>query len=385
MSPADILPPRAIGHVSRLAAYVLWVTAASAQSVHVVDATGAGDHVSLATATQAAQDGDVILVRSSVSFEAAGVPADRVVVVGDGMPTVRGRIGLGYQSQGWFAMRGLRIRDFAVSLEGLTPLRLESNGRFAFFEEIEIEAASGTTAMRASWSEGTTVVDSMLHGGDNYGLSSAGLGLVTFHTDTALYGSSLRGGDATQAEPANALTNRNVLGSQLLAGCHVQGGDSTVGPGALAVVASGEVLMRSTQLSTGSPAGAPVTDGPGPFIDQGEPYRALKVVQPLLREGEAGTLRYRGAAGDLVLAMASLEQDFVRQAGGSGVLHLGFPLLRTLSLGVTASGAAESSFDVRELGPGVEAVPVFVQAIVQDADGLHLSAPSMTVLLDASF
>ncbi len=108
------------------------------------------------------------------------------------------------------------------------------------------------------------------------------------------------------------------------------------------------------------------------------------LLQAILREGETGTLTYTGAPGDLVLGMTSLSQDNTVLSGEQGVLHLSFPLAATVYLGNASTGTLNVPFGVPELGPGIDALPVFVQALVQDDDGLKLSAPSMTLLVDGS-
>ena len=60
--------------------------------------------------------------------------------------------------------------------------------------------------------------------------------------------------------------------------------------------------------------------------------------------------------------------------------------MRTTSVffGQVVGGTFSVPFGVPELGPGVDSLPAYVQALVQDDDGLKVSAPSFTLLLDGS-
>ncbi|MEZ6013975.1 MAG: hypothetical protein R3F49_02575 [Planctomycetota bacterium] len=102
VSPIAALPPkrssaRTAGPTLRaLRGTVLWVAAlpaaALASDVHVVDAAGGGAHTTIQAAVQAAQDGDVILVRAGAYAGDVTLGASSLVLVGEGAPQVLGHV-----------------------------------------------------------------------------------------------------------------------------------------------------------------------------------------------------------------------------------------------------------------------------------------------------
>ncbi len=114
--------------------------------------------------------------------------------------------------------------------------------------------------------------------------------------------------------------------------------------------------------------------------------KGLRANAPV-REGELLVLEFAGTPGDLaVVAAASAPSHAVALLNPTGALAIASPWLVSLAGAVPASGLLTLALPVGELGPGVEATPVYLQSFFVDAaGGITVGTPSATVLLDSAF
>jgi hypothetical protein len=115
-------------------------------------------------------------------------------------------------------------------------------------------------------------------------------------------------------------------------------------------------------------------------------YRSLELNTPV-REAGTLTVSVTGEVGDTVLLFAGLSGAQYPFAKFQGVFLLDFPLvIESVPVGVIpGSGSLDIPLVIPELGPGLEAVDVHVQIVVDDGAGVLIGPAQVTTLLDGAF
>ena len=400
--------------------------------VHTVSASGVADFADLQAAVQAAQDGDILLVRTGV-YGAFEIDGKSLSIVADDLAVVEIRPS---------AIRNLGP-DQTVVLRGLSfPM-----GPADFFTR---------PLLRLQSNQGTVLVDSChLDGSQADPVFTSGALQLEDSAEVVVAASTLVGAEGTQFfsgpgpfYPPNGIT---VVNSNLAVfDCEITGGDGATGffsdfdvflashAGANAIWASvGEVFVSGSDLTGGRggdgahwPGGAcfsgqdggaaiALADAQGVLLDctltpgaggvpTSLPCTSGAVAPPSELSGSATLDLPVGSAASLAAASpvregASLTVD-LSATPGSTVIGAFTPALGYLdapfALGVSAlsgtpflfhSGAMPGigtlplSFPVPDLGPGVEGVELLLQAVEVPATGaLVLTGPASVLLLDGA-
>jgi hypothetical protein len=216
------------------------------------------------------------------------------------------------------------------------------------------------------------VFDSALIGGDG------GYSWISFS------GSGGRGASVSGADlPAKLLlSNSSVQGGRggpLLGQCYDTSSGGDGGPGL--VVGAGTTVRRHATTFTGGMGGAAPpcgTAGPtgAPVENSGtlnsDPTTALSLTAPTVaREGQAITLTFTGAPGDLVNLIAGTQTTFQELPMGPLLVQPGataIPLRGPLGM-IGPSGVLTASYHLPLLPPGVGALNLWFQGLARHADG----------------
>jgi len=357
----------------------------SAQNVWVVEASGGGDFTQLADATAAATSGDILLVKSSAGVAPAFVTAKGLTIVGDGSIVPVGSLDISLTPAGsHVTLRALQPASDPTHY----PIYARLVAGTSHFEQLELHGVAGLRGLQYQEAAGhLTLVDCMLTGGGHASFGGADGAYVYASQSFCAYGCTFIGGDHTTQQGGTGLAVAASFG--LISGCSSTGGDSSVagfsGPGTWVQDTVTFMRHQACTFEPGLPLFNPglYVTGSADVIALDEPHRSFKLLEPVRREGQVGHLEYDGAPGDQVLGMASLAPVGSFLTGEGGVLHVAFPLMTRVYFGTAVTGNISITYGVPELGPGVDALPVYVQALVLDDDGLKLSAPSMVLLADA--
>ncbi len=408
--------------------------------VIVVDAGGGGQFTVLQAAVDAAQDGDVLLVRSgtyatfAIADRSVTVAADQGAVV-----EILGAVRIRNLSPGRTAvLSGLSARGSGLTEPQRHGLFLTSNAGSVRIQDCSFEGSGGVPAWYRAGYAGAVVRDcadvalnaTFLLGGaagggeiDTPSIPRSGAGLhverstVNVHAGACTGGSGLdlgphgttAGWDGGDGGPGLVASDATVVASGSLLRGGRGGNAAWFAPlfGAGGRGGNGAELTASTAylLDTPTLAGAggwgtmgsiyfPTTDGaPGQarvganFVDWAGSARYLLGPGPR-REGETLTLTLQGPAGDDAALGFAADADYVLLPPASGAWLLERPrppqVTRYLSVGtVPASGLLAWSRAVPELGVGVATRLVHVQALCIDAAGNRfLSGARVLIQLD---
>lgn len=387
-------------------------------TVHVVDGAGGpgSGFLTIGAAVAAASDGDVILVRDGYYPEVLSLDGLGVVVQADpSVPGAEVRVdAVAVQNltvAQSAAVRGFLVGPPVIPLITGEALRVLNNQGAVWLEDLVF-------GERAS--EGVLVEDSC-----SVVLSNVTIGLMVFYFDTDTRMEVVRSAvhlfdsqiDASGFSPFSftepfghpgivvqegslGIYESTIVGGR---GSTVPGGahscDDDPGPGGPAVFAddASTVVLQEADL-VGGPGGG---GGACPVGDQGPPIvanpslvtqlassaRTHRVASPV-RDDESLQVTVDGEPGDLVRVYLSITP-------GVGLTHplLDVPLLLhrpwiRLSLGtLPASGTLSMSVPLGDLGPGVQAVPLYIQAVFFDVNlGRFVSSePTSIVALDSAF
>ncbi|MBK6942176.1 MAG: hypothetical protein IPH13_18510 [Planctomycetes bacterium] len=413
---------------------------ASAGVVVIDPANGPGTDYTSITAYLLATpaNGDVLLLRSgtysSVGF--AGLTLSFVADAGATVKFVNPGIGVfggsalmvGAHGGGASLVRGI---EFTTPAEGGVPLSVlgsDVGGSFVFVEECSVPTAGSSGATFGS-SGRTAIVRSSFHGciaNETAGSSGYGIegkpGAIVSKGRLAVFDSEFIGGRGLNAglysgEPLDAMagapgvmTLDGTSALKVFAGTNVVGGKGGNGASPGGCLAAGDggdgvfVLTGSgvKAIAVTGPLAAGGTAAPGcgangaqgqlldhfpsgeqPAVLPGTPTTV--VASRVVREGQNAELKVQDATGHHVALLVGFVPQFTTFPNFSGVLVVSPSFV--LDLGTLSTpGELSIQVTVPELGPGIESVIAYVQAVSLDPQGNQVfGTPSAMLLLDGSF
>lgn len=397
--------------------------------VIVVASNGTGQATDLPAAIAAAVDGDVLLVKSG-TYSAFTITNKSLDLVADAGASV---IVLGTSTVQQLAatrsvsLTGLSLRGPAgVGSNIGTALRLVNDSGSVRVQGCDLAGHDGNACTEFAWGGSALFADHCndvalarctLAGGNagDFRLD-AGYGgyggdcLQGLNSRVALYGCSLRGGrGASSTAACGGFGAGGYAGfggdacdliscpQSFAASCTFQGGDGgdsffdlPPGVGAWLITSGTLTALDSSFLSGHDAAGGTSV---GVRIDGGATFSTLPglgrtlTTNRVLREGSQLRLEFTGQPGDVVELTFAESGRFQSSPALRGV-----SLLRTskptpvLQAGVVdASGTLHVTWPIDELGTGVQARRLFLQAVFRDTSGVTtLSTPATVVLLDSA-
>lgn len=413
-------------------------SALASSNVHVVAPSGA-PYTQIQPAIDASMDGDVVLVKEG-SYAAFTIVDKAVAVVADtGQPVRATQASI----TGLAVGRDVLLHRLRLDATGLaaTGLQVSSCAGSVRVQASRVEGGTARIGMAVGSSPDVAAIDCVVLGGNGVVFSVApdrngGVAVDLASSQIALYGGELRGG--VGASHCNAGSGGDALrlvasygfaGDALLVGG--QGGASIAlsggspqtwpfsghgGDGAQVGAGAG-VPSRLEHLADqfvagaggsvdqvcGSCAceltvccfpdwggnGAPILVGTGHSADAlpGSAPRLELATNPVREQGQVH-LTFFGQPGDQVSLLASLHTSFNPQGTLKGVLLVqrqGAPLAQMVGT-IGASGMLAVGWPVPELGAGVEARIVHLQAVHRNAAGHSALGNAVQVVeLDSAF
>jgi hypothetical protein len=410
---------------------LLALAPAARAGVIVVDAGGGGMHTDLQAAVDAAQDGDVLLVKSGL-YASFAVNDKALAIVGDAgaqvsvIGAVRVRnlaagksfllanldasgdpLASGTNRYGLFVTDcagHVRVEDGAfLGADAHDPCTLPSTPAY---DGVFVRSSSDVTLLRCDAMGGRT----------NW--FAGGAGLRGTQSGLALYRTNVEGGDGFSAcyddGPAGA-PGIQVSGPIFFAwklsasgGFGGNGGtqvDCTYGGagGAGVVIEAGTTAaLRANVQLAGGPGGSshfgsfgcaslpPGANG-APLVGSAETFsstatRTLEVPTPV-RESTTPSLHFVGKPGDRVGLLVSDASAFAYQPARQGVLLVEAASHLAMLIGeVPVSGVIDFPLALGDLGPGVESRLHHLQAFFVDTqDRLLLGEPATLLVLDSAY
>lgn len=376
------------------------------------------DFTSIHDAAQAADDGDIVLVRSGGYFGDVAVPTGgkNIAFVADGPTppsTTQGVWSLQtLQPSHTAVLRGFELNGFFASLP-YTTAALQLGAGNVFVEDCAINGShSCVRASAPGWvalTRCTALADSATAPGAT---AAVGVALSTF-TDAGslatVHACTLRGGQGlfgfasgfvygiAAREGVNwkgkLLASRSSIHGGAGAGSgHPQGYCVLSSPGA-GVVIEGTAHVASSDIAAGAQGPLDPTC-PTPYVPQAigggfvvdHPGTApLLSSSRVTREGGTLSVALEAASGELGVLLAATSVQRLELDAYVGVLVN--PAANLLSLGLVGpSGVAGASAPIQDLGAGVEGALLFLQGASVDPATLsvRLSNVSAATLLDAS-
>ena len=401
-----------------------------AQSVWVVDAAGGGDFTDLPAAGAAAQDGDVLLIRTGSYSRLSLIDKGLTLVAEEGEhPVVDGLVVGQLLDEQFVLVRGLEFVEQSGTEDTSCVLLFYNNGS-VWMEDCVIRfsddgpPAPNSLALRIDMCGAVTLVDCEVIGrtdtswADSPYAPSAMCGVVSWIAAhrTTFVGS--KGYPATVVDgaavpPSAGAAGVMAMGSRVfLYDCEVTGGEGGDGgflldsciPGADGglglTLPSGESDSLVFDAATEIQGGAPGAVGPGcgtglpgsdvdvvwgvfmSFPVDGAP-RAMSA-PAVVREGQTLDLTFTGGVpGELVLVGLSFGSDYVVNRELAGTVVLAPPVIRALHIGVMpATGPLVASFPVGQL-PLMQGLPLYLQSLHIGSES-NLGTGTATVLLDSA-
>ena len=393
-----------------------------AADVLVVDeASGPGaDFVDLVAAVAAASSGDTILVRDG-EYDEIVIDGKSLTLIADGEDV---RI-LARYSRPTVDVRNL-VAGQQVTLRGFktdTGMSVSDSQGSVWFDEIEVDgqtascSAGGIDGVSAEDAAAVTITRCTLRGQTNddlsYPIAFKGDGLSAVNSTVQVYDSLLEGGAGrnpdffyvTVPQPggAGARIDNSVVSFfgctaiggpggvvqwDLCAGTHANGGPGVAFVNATAILQSAESTATGgtanlTAVCPGlwGPSG-PAIIGTGQILPLPGFARQLQANSPV-RGGETLAFEIEGQPGETPILFVSPEHRPFPLASFNGVLLVGDTTDLFVVGTLPASGQAEFSFPVPNIGAATGALTFFAQAIFLDpAPGLWLGAGTTVVLLD---
>lgn len=391
--------------------------AAQADVIVIDEAGGPGsDFTELPAAIDAAQPGDLLLLRDGVYFG----PGDTI----NGKPlSVVADEGASVRVDSWFVIRnlaadeacflsGLELRSAAGLSSVLSPIL---NVGPIWVDRCDIDGLRGLRSFQLA------VTDSVISS------DQPRTGIDMFESNLVVYGTNVQAGKGANgyddAKLQVAMPGETGISAVEITGesrvvlidgdFHAgDGGDGAepfvhpcsdggAGGAGLALFSTeASVYLQGATFSAGQPGpggtggcsaggpGAPMIVNPGasrPVTLAGTP-RALHSDKRVAREGESVTLDFVGEPGDRAFLLYGFEQghSFEPKFKGSLLQRNFFIFPPPLSL--SPAGELQLSFVVPELGPGAESLNLYLTPFFVDASlGRFLGAPTAVVLLDERF
>lgn len=427
--------PRA-GTAARLAAFVLLAAPAPAGVLLVDPVGGPGLHTSIQSAVDAAQDGDVVLVKSG-TYPGFLVNAKSVQVVGDAGASVT-------------LTSGVRVRSLPagglVLLANLAGTALPDTGNFVHglgcYDNqgtLRVEGCSFTGATsvspllarhdggdgaRVELSPRVSFRDCTLTGGGGYAgwdpdMGTSGAGLYVDGSSVAVHQSQLHGGDGQdnvygQPDAAHGGDGGRALNSTLfLAASTLQGGSGGDGTSVYFVLyALGgnggdglELSGSTTRLlgsgttqgagGTGWPPGGGAGGSPGlarrgaaaQFIDLVGSARQAVIPTPV-RESTNPQLEFFGQPGEHVFLLLSRDPAFQFRPVWNGMLFVQPSVPRPMLLlgELDLGGSLVTRVPLGNFAPALGSTTLFLQPLFENGLGQRALGPGSTmVVLDAAF
>ncbi len=394
-----------------------------AGDVFVVDeALGAGaDFSNLPAAVAAAQDGDVVLVRSGTY---SGVVLDDlgISIVEDGGATavISGSVVVRDLGAGKdFLLSGVDVRpDISVTAPSL---RLANNAGTVVVQDCTVlpprvfflgqwRVDGGVVGTIANCGKVVIVRSDVGYEGIESSAILSSPGLIVVASSVSAYESTFRGGigladDALPGHPGMVVRGSSVFASE----CAILGGSgggatgihssvgSPGGPGVLFREQAGGPAAALTERETtidGGPGGpafccgnppasdGPPTSGPGTVQSTGTLGRSVGITSPA-RTGDPITITLEGEVGDASALYISFLSDAVPLAGFDGIVHVGAPAFAIFPGFVPASGQRVIAGNLIDWGvPGVR---VYAQGLFFNAtEGYVFSNMEVQTALAAS-
>ena len=405
-------------------------TAPTAGVIVVDEAMGPGAHFEdLQEAVDAAVDGDVILVRDG-TYSPCSIQAKGLVLAAEGSNAViEAPAGAIFN----FSLHSVFVRDLAPDQSvvvrglrmnyGVQALSCEGS---VWFEELDVTGGYGTCTLgfgdggRVHFCDGgVTFARCSLVGETGPTMNSsppiASAGLYVRETVAHVYDCSLLGGQGDSGswgvQPGGPGLKTQVEATVMIAGCSIAGGPGGVhatdpcgqpsaqgGAGiyfqgtqgviyAAASTAVGGVadlsLLCPGQTGNAGPAFGSLT-GLGTVVPMVGYARHLSANSPV-RGGETLTLDVEGQPGEIPLVLVSSRHEPLLLPNHSGSLLLGLPLEDVLVLpALGATGTTSLSLPVPNVGAGIEALNLYLQAVFLDpSPSVWLGAGTSVLLLDA--
>lgn len=404
-------------------------------AVIVVDASGAGDFTTVQAAVDAAQGGEVILVRPGPAAYAGFEVVGKALVITSDTPGVK----IGIQSgvrvanlasgqevvlAGLSVTGELGVRPDALSLAScLGSVRIEGcmlQGASNVLEPRDCsgyDANQGYDGAHVAGSLNVAFVSCALAGGrgvvqaedpvESCGYwtpgGTGGEGLEVSSSSVAAYDSSFTGGEGGKGGwgglGGDGILTRGA-GQLVLSGAASVGGKGGVGfdwlygpggDGGMGLDTSSTTYLLGGSFS-GGPGGGSVLfpDGSAGVSIQGATTawagapRSLQVGSPA-HEGSTLKLTFHGQPGDYVLLFVSISQSFQLYPAYQGVALIGTPKVFPAGQ-CDASGALQITVPVPPLNPSYEAAVLAAQpAFISTAAEIVAGPFGHAVLLDAAF
>ena len=400
----------------RGALFLLVAGAAARATVLIVDPSGGpGGAALLQAAIDAAQDGDILLLRPG---DYGSVPGSHPQLVGkslalivDGPPGSVVLAGLSIGSSDpatQMLVRGLRVEPAPLVAQDGGAVELTGKGTY-WFEDCVFTgslASSGKPVpgldvfLQAFVFPTLTLVRCTISGADGPdevpGVSPAGAGapgaIMQFSFQTSIHECTIRGGRGGDGDPfasggsstadggpglaAVSVYPMSFLGSTILGGDEGENNPAATKPGAGISCSFVIIDRRDSVFQAGAinGAGTPADDmafGPGVgVIAYPASTRSMSVPSPL-REGESSLLHAQGEVGDDVWIYLGLGSglDPVMNAQGNIVLEDALPSPSFLGTITDPSGVLDYPFQMPNLPPGLDGFLIYMQSAMTRVGG----------------
>jgi hypothetical protein len=389
-----------------LLASVLVAPALAAQDVLVVDKNhGAGwEFTTIQSAVNAAQDGDVVLVRTGTYYdESLEIVGKGLTVIADAGADVRLTEGVTVRDTSaaqTTVLRGLRLEpddwplnDDKYGLQALScagSLRVEACTLFAsHIATLKPPHSQSFDGAIVSACASVVFVDCDVSGSKAKHESASpdgGRGLVAHFSRVAAFGCSFRGAAADSVDPEGLGGDGADLHESSLyaAGCSFTGGPGSVYPlGGNGVAAhSSEVTLLEAGLYVDG--GLPVLLDLSTLLELPGLRHRVSLTSPV-GAGETLQLSAAGQAGELASLLVSLgvHHQFVPVYEAPLLVSLSPALMVPVGT-VQPDGTLGGSFLVPPLPASLEALRLHVQALFSGPGEISLSNSQTLILLDGS-